>query len=457
MPRLTSSALLGAMRASGTGRVFSGTPQLMNLRNDEEGPDEFAVLPTAPLEIPAENLAALPEPTPGARNRVDPDPEATRSRRLAATRAAASGAGDLVSYATRFGVSGDIRPVLAAEDEEFRRRNDGRSSNACSAPTSISAPTKPGARPVRRAGAPAPHGRATPAAPPRDRTRRLRPRVTASSARLMRRAGHICMAQPNVDPEGFDAARCCSLAIDGFAPADGAGAENVTEFFLDNGMQVVVIEDHRSPAVTHMVWYRVGAADEPPGQSGHRAFPRTPDVQGHRRRRKRRVLPHRRSQRRQDNAFTSWDYTGYFQRVAADRLGLMMEMEADRMRDLRFADEEVVTERSVILEERASARFEPRRPVQRTDARRAVQQPSLRHPDHRLAHEMEGLDREDALDFYDAHYCAQQRHPDRRRRRHARRGARRWPKPITARSPPIPTDRRRASARRSRRRSPTAA
>jgi zinc protease len=54
-----------------------------------------------------------------------------------------------------------------------------------------------------------------------------------------------------------------------------------------------------------------------------------------------------------DNAFTSWDYTGYFQRVAADRLGLMMEMEADRMRDLRFADEEVVTERSVILEERA--------------------------------------------------------------------------------------------------------
>jgi zinc protease len=47
-----------------------------------------------------------------------------------------------------------------------------------------------------------------------------------------------------------------------------------------------------------------------------------------------------------DNAFTSWDYTGYFQRVAADRLDLMMEMEADRMRDLRFADEEVVTERS---------------------------------------------------------------------------------------------------------------
>jgi hypothetical protein len=104
----------------------AGTPQLMNLRNNEEGPDEFAVLPTAPLEMP-ENMASLPEPTPGARNRVDPDPERDAIAALGGNTARTSGAGsDLVSYATRFGVSGDIRPVLAAEDEEFRRRNDGR-------------------------------------------------------------------------------------------------------------------------------------------------------------------------------------------------------------------------------------------------------------------------------------------------------------------------------------------
>jgi hypothetical protein len=125
MPRLTSSVLLGASILMLVA-CSQGTPQLMNLRNTEEGPDEFAVLPTAPLEIP-EGLAGLPEPTPGARNRVDPDPEGDAIAALGGNPARAAGAGsDLVSYSTRFGVSGDIRPVLAAEDEEFRRRNDGR-------------------------------------------------------------------------------------------------------------------------------------------------------------------------------------------------------------------------------------------------------------------------------------------------------------------------------------------
>ena len=125
MPRLTSSALLGASMLVLVA-CSTGTPQLMNLRNTEEGPDEFAVLPTAPLEIP-ENLASLPDPTPGARNRVDPDPEADAIAALGGNPARAGGArADIVNYATRFGVSGDIRPVLTAEDEEYRRRNNGR-------------------------------------------------------------------------------------------------------------------------------------------------------------------------------------------------------------------------------------------------------------------------------------------------------------------------------------------
>ncbi|KPQ16931.1 MAG: Beta-barrel assembly machine subunit BamF [Rhodobacteraceae bacterium HLUCCO18] len=124
MPRLTISALLGASMLTLVA-CSSGTPQLMNLRNTEEGPDEFAVLPTAPLEVP-ENLASLPEPTPGARNRVDPDPEGDAIAALGGNAGRAGGAGaNLMNHATRFGVSSDIRPVLAAEDEEFRRRNDG--------------------------------------------------------------------------------------------------------------------------------------------------------------------------------------------------------------------------------------------------------------------------------------------------------------------------------------------
>jgi zinc protease len=107
----------------------------------------------------------------------------------------------------------------------------------------------------------------------------------------------------------------------------------------------------------------------------------------------------------QSNAFTSWDYTAYFQRVAADRLGLMMELEADRMVNLRLDPAEVATERAVVVEERA----------QRTDSnpgglfseqRRAMQY--LNHPYGRpiigWRHEIEALTREDALDFYRAHY-----------------------------------------------------
>jgi zinc protease len=182
-------------------------------------------------------------------------------------------------------------------------------------------------------------------------------------------------------------------------------AENVTEFFLDNGMQVVVIEDHRSPAVVHMVWYRAGAADEPPGRSGvahfleHLMFKGTDDVESGA---FSRIVE---SNGGTDNAFTSWDYTGYFQRVAADRLGLLMELEADRMRDLRFADEEVVTERSVILEERA----------ERVDSSAGglfnEQMRAVLFNNHPYAipiigwrHEMEQLDREALIDFYDAHY-----------------------------------------------------
>ena len=124
MSRVTTSIILGAMVLT-LAACNAGTPQLLNLRNDEEGPDEFAILPTAPLEIP-ESLAALPEPTPGAPNRVDPTPEADAIAALGGNQnRARQGSGDLVNYTTRLGVGGDIRPVLAAEDQEFRRRNDG--------------------------------------------------------------------------------------------------------------------------------------------------------------------------------------------------------------------------------------------------------------------------------------------------------------------------------------------
>lgn len=188
-------------------------------------------------------------------------------------------------------------------------------------------------------------------------------------------------------------------------PLSANAAGEVTEFTLDNGMQVVVIEDHRSAAVTHMVWYRAGSADEMPGQSGiahfleHLMFKATDDLET---REFSRIVEENGGS---DNAFTSWDYTAYHQHIAADRLGLMMMMEADRMRDLVFDEDQVATERQVILEERA----------QRTDTspgglfnEQLAAATYLNHPYGRpiigWRHEMEELSLQDARDWYETHY-----------------------------------------------------
>lgn len=105
-----------------------GDPQLMNLRSGP-GPDEFAIVPPKPLEMP-ESLAELPEPTPGGFNRTDPNPEADAAIALGGNPKAAGGipAGDsaLYAHAGRFGVDGGIRATLASEDLEWRRDNNGR-------------------------------------------------------------------------------------------------------------------------------------------------------------------------------------------------------------------------------------------------------------------------------------------------------------------------------------------
>ncbi|WP_128253192.1 M16 family metallopeptidase [Falsirhodobacter deserti] len=183
-------------------------------------------------------------------------------------------------------------------------------------------------------------------------------------------------------------------------------AQDVTDFKLENGLEVVVIEDHRAPIVTNMVWYRTGSADEKAGESGvahfleHLMFQGTQDMK-----------PGEFSTTvsalgGSDNAFTSYDYTAYFERVAADRLDLMMQMEADRMANLNLSQPIVDNERNVILEERS----------QRTDSNPSAQfQEQLaatqflnspyRRPVIGWRAEMEELSREDALDHYTTFYA----------------------------------------------------
>ncbi|MAJ09973.1 MAG: peptidase M16 [Ponticaulis sp.] len=149
----------------------------------------------------------------------------------------------------------------------------------------------------------------------------------------------------------------CTIPFGGIVQSAQAEASSASEwapetFTLDNGMEVIVLPDHRAPVVTHMVWYRVGAADELEGKSGiahlfeHLMFKATDDIPAGE---FSKIVARNGGQ---DNAFTSWDYTAYFQRVAVDRLPTMMEMEAERMTDLILTEEEVLPERDVVVEER---------------------------------------------------------------------------------------------------------
>lgn len=180
----------------------------------------------------------------------------------------------------------------------------------------------------------------------------------------------------------------------------------VSTFTLSNGMEAVVIEDHRAPVVTHMVWYRVGSADEAPGKSGiahfleHLMFVGTDDIaEGD----FSRIIE---SLGGNDNAFTSYDYTAYFQRISTEHLELMMTMEADRMRDLILNEEAVRTERDVVLAERA----------QRTDSDPgslfSEQRDAALYMNHRYGipvigwrHEIEQLNLTDTLEFYRRYYA----------------------------------------------------
>ena len=125
MSRLRAAISLGLVLVA-LAACSRGDPTLLNLRAEGNGPDEFGILPTRPLEMP-ENFQELPAPTPGGVNRADPDPEADLAEALGGNiNRAAAGSQGLISYAARFGVGQDIRETLAAEDLEFRRQNDGR-------------------------------------------------------------------------------------------------------------------------------------------------------------------------------------------------------------------------------------------------------------------------------------------------------------------------------------------
>ncbi len=192
-----------------------------------------------------------------------------------------------------------------------------------------------------------------------------------------------------------------ALAVLLFSPAARAGIFNPETFTLANGLEVVVVTNRRAPVVLHMLWYKAGSADDPPGKSGiahfleHLMFKGTTSLK-----------PGQFSKivaenGGQENAITGGDFTAYYQNVAKDRLETVMRIEADRMANLDLPDDEVARERLVILEERRSRTENSPRSLLWEQLNAAL---FLHHP-YRIPvigweHEMKGLTKADAFAFY---------------------------------------------------------
>jgi zinc protease len=195
------------------------------------------------------------------------------------------------------------------------------------------------------------------------------------------------------------------LLVAAFAPAQ-AQEPKIFQFALQNGMSVLVVPDHRAPVVTQMLWYRVGSVDDPPGLSGlahffeHMMFRGTASAPGEQ---------FSRTVARnggEDNAFTTHDYTAFYEQIAKDRLRFVMGLDADRMVNLDLSDSSVRTERDIFLEERRMRIDNDPQSLMREQMDAAL---NLSHPYGRPVigwpDEVRHIGRIEAQAFYARHYA----------------------------------------------------
>ena len=195
-------------------------------------------------------------------------------------------------------------------------------------------------------------------------------------------------------------------AESGATTASNSSVPAIARFELANGLEIVVIPDRRVPVATHMIWYRNGSADDMPGHSGIAHFLEHLMFKG--------TAAHPQGEFSelvadlggQENAFTSYDYTAYFQRIAKEHLGKMMAYEADRMTGLELSDEIVAPERDVVLEERRM-HYDVDPSAQLSEAVQATL--FAHHPYGKpvigWAHEIESLGRREAFVYYNRFYA----------------------------------------------------
>ncbi|HWR20771.1 MAG TPA: pitrilysin family protein [Verrucomicrobiae bacterium] len=195
----------------------------------------------------------------------------------------------------------------------------------------------------------------------------------------------------------------CAILAPGLV--DAQVAARVKESALENGLKILLLEEHKAPVVTIHIWYRVGARNEQPGTTGlshlleHMMFKGTSKLGPGQ---FSRVIKRNGGR---DNAFTSEDYTGYFETFASDRVELALELEADRMRGLLIDRKEAESERAVVMEERRlRTEDEPISALREVMGATAFQVHPYRQPVIGWMSDIEKLDREDLVRHYNTYY-----------------------------------------------------
>lgn len=185
------------------------------------------------------------------------------------------------------------------------------------------------------------------------------------------------------------------------------GAE-VQEYTLKNGLRVLIVEEHKAPVATFQIWYRVGSRDEPSGKSGlshlleHMMFKGTsrygPAVLS-------KIVQKNGGS---DNAYTTKDYTVYFELFASDRISLAIDLEADRMQNLLLEQKEVIAERNVVKEERR-LRYEddPQNSLFEEVVAAAFKVNPYQRPVIGWMSDLQSIERDDLLHYYRTYYAPQ--------------------------------------------------
>jgi zinc protease len=201
-------------------------------------------------------------------------------------------------------------------------------------------------------------------------------------------------------------AASAAAPLPGKEPAHAAAKEKAFQFALQNGMQVLVVPDHRAPVITQMLWYKVGSVDDPPGIGGLAHFFEHMMFRGTTANPADAFATTVARNGGEDNAFTTHDYTAFYEEIAKDRMRLVMSLEADRIANLDLSDSNVRTEREVVLEERRMRTDNDPQSLLREQMEATLH---LTHPYGRPVigwpEEIRRIDRVAAQDFYNHHYA----------------------------------------------------